>query len=325
MMFSPVAIFVYNRVDNTRNTILHLLANSAAQETDVFVFSDGGKDKHSWNQVNSVRQYLTQVKEEIDNNHLFKSFTIIERSENIYLERNIIEGIEEVLQKYDTIIVLEDDICVSEFYLDYMNKAFQLYKDDKKVMHVSGFTNMDILNDHPNLVYLSSDNEYPDETYFTPHMAGWGWGTWKDRWEKHFVHYKSEEEALIGLSEKDKDNLQYGGAFPCLKSLQKNPIPWDICWEIAIYKAGGLCLEPIYTMVRNIGLKSGTHFRAFDIFQKYAFDREPLDRKLKMIRRNPEINQQIEELFHEAIRDWGIRYTSIGKVIRFIKHCFFNK
>ena len=39
-----VAIFVYNRADNTRKTIEHLLANTWARETDVFVFSDGGKD-----------------------------------------------------------------------------------------------------------------------------------------------------------------------------------------------------------------------------------------------------------------------------------------
>ena len=99
-------------------------------------------------------------------------------------------------------------------------------------------------------------------------------------------------------------------------SLKKRPIPWDICWEMEIYKAGGLCLTPAHTMVRNIGLQNGTHFRAYSILQHYEFDREPLLRKLKLEKQVPEKNAVIENLFKEAIRDWGIRYTWLGKVVR---------
>lgn len=321
-MFAPVAIFVYNRIDNIKRTLQCLLDNSMAKDTDVYVFSDGGKDPRSWKQVNEVRKYLHQTADIINTVKSLRSLTIIERPENVYLERNIIEGIGYVFQRHDSIIVLEDDICVSEFYLDYMNESLNIYKDDKRVMHVAGFTNLDILNNHPDLIYLSPDNEFPDETYFTPHMSGWGWGTWKNKWQANFVHYHSEEEALRGLTATDRDRLQYGGVFPCLRSLKKDPIPWDICWEIAIYRAGGLCLTPIHTMVRNIGLKNGTHFKAFDIFQTYSFDREPLNRKLKITKREPKVNPQIEELFKEEIRDWGIHYTRLGKIARFIVHLF---
>jgi hypothetical protein len=150
-------------------------------------------------------------------------------------------------------------------------------------------------------------------------MSGWGWGTWRDRWQQHFVHYKTREEALQGLTPADLDAIQYGGVFPCLKSLDKRPIPWDICWEIAIYKAGGLCLTPGQTMVRNIGLQSGTHFRAFSILQHYEFDRPPREEALPLTRvENPQADPRIEALFAEAIRDWGIRYTPLGKLIRYI-------
>ena len=120
------------------------------------------------------------------------------------------------------------------------------------------------------------------------------------------------------MSQQDMDNMQYGGVFPCLKSLDKNPIPWDICWEIAIYKAGGLCLTPYRTMVRNIGLLNGTHFKSHTWIQWYEFDREPLNEQLQITLQEPETDPQIEALFKEAIRDWGIRYTKIGKVFRFI-------
>ena len=255
-MTSPVAIFVYNRLDNTQKTLECLLANTLARETDVFVFSDGGKsladgtsDTKSWDAVNRVRAYLRNKKQEVDKARSFNSFTIVEREKNIYLEANITTGIRQVFEHYDRVIVLEDDICTSPYYLKYMNEAFDMYKDVEKVMHVSGFTNLSL-----------TDREY----YFTPHMSGWGWGTWRDRWQKYFVHYESRPQALEGL-------------------------------------------------------KNGTHFRSFDILQWYEFDREPSCTPILLSKNSaPEKNEETEALFSEAIKDWGIRYTIVGKIVRFL-------
>lgn len=321
-MTTPVALFVYNRADNTRKTLQHLLANTMAKDTDLYVFSDGGKDAQSWRQVNEVRVVLQQFKEQVEREGLLRSMTLIERPENIYLERNITEGIAQVFETHDRIIVLEDDICTSPYYLQYMNQAFDLYADVPRVMHVAGFTNLSLPiapDSSQSSAGASSFSASQAPFYFTPHMSGWGWGTWRDRWQQHFVHYKTREEALHGLTPSDLDALQYGGVFPCLKSLDKRPIPWDICWEIAIYRANGLCLTPAHTLVRNIGLQRGTHFRAFSILQRFEFDREPLQQPLPLTRiENPQKDSHIEALFAEAIRDWGIRYTPLGKFIRFL-------
>ncbi|MDE7118055.1 MAG: hypothetical protein K2O61_05365, partial [Bacteroidaceae bacterium] len=141
-MAAPVALFVYNRADNTQKTLLHLLANTLARDTDLYVFSDGGKDAQSWWQVNEVRTMLHQFKAQVEREGTLKSMTLIERPENIYLERNITEGIAQVFETHDRIIVLEDDICTSPYYLQYMNQAFDLYADIPTVMHIAGFTNL---------------------------------------------------------------------------------------------------------------------------------------------------------------------------------------
>ena len=305
MKLAPVALFVYNRADNTRRTLEALNHNTLAGETDVYVFSDGGKDEQSWALVNEVRNVVRTFRPSPlgENEGGFKSLTLVERPENFYLERNITEGIAQVLNKHDRIIVLEDDMVTSPYFLQYMNDGLNLYADDPRVMHIAAFTNL-ALDDVP--------------FYFTPHMSGWGWGTWKDRWNGHFLHYKTREEALDGLTDEDLDRIQYGGAFRCLGSLDKRPIPWDICWELAIYRAKGLCLSPGRTLVRNIGLAQGTHFRSFRILQRYEFDREPLDKPLPLTRIDqPEANPAIEALFAKAITDWGIRYTLLGKVVRY--------
>lgn len=308
-MTIPVALFVYNRLDNTRKTLESLAANTLARETDVFVFSDGGKDEKSWGGVNRLRQYL------YDFESPFKSFTIIERSENYYIERNVTEGVAEIFEKFDRIIVLEDDIVSSPYLLEYFNEALDMYEDDETVLHVAGFSRIDYL-----------DACVGSETYFTPHMEGYGcWAVWRNKWEKHFIHYESREEALSGLDEDAQSAIQYGGVFPCLKFLDRNPIPWDICWSLAIYKVGGLCLNPAYPMVKNIGLRNGTHFKNYAILQYFVFDRSPLQRRLHLEKVTPKQNPIVEAKLKEALTDWGIRYTALGKIARFLYKSVFSK
>ena len=166
---SPIALFVYNRLDNTMATIEHLKANSLASESILYVFSDGGKDEISWKKVKEVRDYIHSITG-------FKKVHIVERPENFYLERNVIEGIKQVLKKHETNIVMEDDICTSPHVLEYFNNALQKYNSESRVMHIASFTNLDI-------------PEFGD-TYFTPHMSGCGcWATWKNRWESSNIIY----------------------------------------------------------------------------------------------------------------------------------------
>lgn len=130
-------------------------------------------------------------------------------------------------------------------------------------------------------------------------MGGWGWGTWRDRWQQHFVHYTSAQEALKGLTNDDIDAMQYGGNFPCLHSIDRDPIPWDICWEIAIYRAAD-CASHLHA--RSSGATSaykvGTHFSATSSWlQHFSHDREPLTRllsnSLTALQKNPEIGKTL--------------------------------
>lgn len=298
---APVAMFVYNRLDNTRKTIEHLQKNILAAETSLYIFSDGGKDEKSWKAVSEVRSYLHTITG-------FKELHIIERPENIYLERNIMEGIRYVLERHDTIIVLEDDICTSPVFLQYMNDALHKYRSEKRVMHVAGFTNLDV----PEL----------GEIYFTPHISGWGWATWKDRWQL-FKHYTSREEALNGLNAEAISRIEYGGNFKCLKSLDKDPIPWDICWEIIIHKLKGLCLTPTHTLVKNIGIGNGTHFNNSRLFGWYDYDRPFRTEKVELSDIPVQENPEIERKYAQALKDHGMRYNLFGKIVRYIyKKCF---
>ena len=293
---APIALFVYNRIDNTLQTIEYLKRNTLASQSELFIFSDGGKDEQSWIQVNKLRKFLYKVEG-------FKTVHIIERPENFYIERNITEGVQQIFNDYPTVIVLEDDICTSPFFLSYMNEALKKYQETQQVMHIAGFTNLCL--------------EGKNDTYFTPHMTGWGWATWKDRWQ-HFKRYESKEEALKGLTVEDLRAIEYNGNFHCLQSLNKSPIPWDICWEICIHKHKGLCLHPSQTLVKNIGIKNGTHFNTQRIFGWYEYDRNFRIQPIKLTDIPIQKDEYIEEEYKKALKNHGMRYNLFGKVIRFL-------
>ena len=154
------------------------------------------------------------------------------------------------------------------------------------------------------------------DTYFTHHMSGWGWATWKDKW-KQFIHYQTREDALQGLTEEDLKTLEYNGNFTCLKSLDKNPIPWNICWEICIYKQKGLCLHPTHTLIKNVGIANGTHFNTSKLFGWYEYDRPYRTNSIHLNEISIKENPIIEKMYERAMKDHGMRYNWFGKIVRY--------
>jgi hypothetical protein len=253
---APVAIFVYNRLSNTKEVIEALQRNYLAKETDVFIFSDAAKTERQKKSVALVRDYLKTVTG-------FKSFNVIERTENFYVEKNIIEGVTEIVNRFGNIIVLEDDGVTSPYFLTFMNKALKIYAPIKKVMHIATFT----------FIKLPASL---NKTFFWSYSenTGGGWATWKDRWAT-FQWFTDETEALAPLSPEQRHKLELDGTRDVSGFLRLNPIPWDICWNIAIAKNNGLAVNSPRPLIRNNGLYNGTHFYAINkILGKNAFDIE---------------------------------------------------
>jgi hypothetical protein len=253
---APVAIFVYNRLENTKQVIEALQNNYLAKETNVFIFSDAPKNKNNLESVNRVRTYLKSVSG-------FKSTTIIERKENFYVEKNIIEGVTEIINKYGKIIVLEDDGVSAKYFLNFMNDSLDFYKGKEEIMHIASFTFIKMPKDYrKTIVWRYSEN------------TGGGWATWKNRWDK-FRWFKTEEEALSLLSEEQKKRIELNGVFGCLGSLKLKPIPWDICWYIAININNCFAINSPGSLIKNNGLFNGTHFTALNrLLGKHPFEIE---------------------------------------------------
>lgn len=238
---APIALFVYNRQDHTRRTIEALKQNILAEHSDIYIFSDAPKSNAQVSAVSGVRSYI----HEIDG---FKSVTIVLREANFGLARSIIDGVTTIVNKYGRIIVLEDDMATSPYFLTYMNEALEKYEDDDRVAGVHGWM-------------IPVNNPLP-EAFFLPGADCWGWATWSRGW----ACFNSDGQFL--LDELIRRNLiyvfDYNGSYPYSKML-KDQIngdndSWAVRWYASAFLAGKLTLHPGRSLVHNTGIdNSGTH------------------------------------------------------------------
>src|SRR5210317_64039 len=112
MTLSPVVIFVYNRPEHARKTIEFLARNRLAEDTILYVFSDGPKSTQDEKMVSSVRQYIEGVAG-------FKRVILHMEESNLGLAPSIINGVTQVVNEHGRVIVLEDDLLTSPWFLSY--------------------------------------------------------------------------------------------------------------------------------------------------------------------------------------------------------------
>ena len=238
---APIVLFVYNRLWHTQQTVEALQNNVLAKQSDLYIFSDEANTEKIQNSVNEVRQYI----DKIDG---FKSVTIIKRKINFGLADSIIDGVTTIVNQYGRIIVLEDDMVVSPYFLEYMNEALEQFVDDDRVISVHGY------------VY-PVDFELP-EAFFIRGADCWGWATWRRGWEIFNPNgkYLLDELTRRGLLR----SFDFNGASPHSKMLKEQikggNDSWAVRWYASAFLANKLTLYPGRSLLKNIGNDgSGTH------------------------------------------------------------------
>lgn len=234
--YAPICLFTYNRLFETKETINALRNNDLAKDSDLFIFSDGAKNIKSNKEVTLLRKFLKTIEG-------FKNVTIIEQNKNKGLAKSITDGVTQIVNEFEKVIVLEDDIVTSKGFLTYMNKSLNYYEKNLEVMQVSAF-----------MFPIESAN-LPD-TFFYQANTCWGWGTWKAAWK----HYNNDTAFLLEriktekVSWKEYNSMQ-GSEFQkqLLRNIKGTLNTWAVKWHTVIKLNKGKVLHPKESYVANIG------------------------------------------------------------------------
>jgi glycosyltransferase involved in cell wall biosynthesis len=244
MILAPIVLFAYNRPKHLRLTLESLSQNDFANQSDLILFIDGPKEGASEGVINDINE----VKKIASEKKWCKTVTIIAAKTNKGLAVSVIDGVAEVLAKYDKLIVLEDDLVTSKYFLSYMNQALDMYEDKKEVACISG--------------YIYPVKGKLPETFFIKGADCWGWATWKRAWNV----FEKDGAALLNQIESKglSKTFDFEDSYPYLQMLkdqiEKKNSSWAIRWYASTFINNMFCLYPGVSLVQNIGIDgSGTH------------------------------------------------------------------
>jgi hypothetical protein len=257
-MPSPIVFFTYNRPAHAREALQHLAANPEAANSLLYIFCDGPKP----GATTETRERINEVRRVVREQNWCGEVIITERETNAGLAASVMEGVTRVINKHGRCIVLEDDLCVSPFFLQYMNRALEKYETEEQVICIHGYT-------------YPVEEKLP-ETFFIRGADCWGWATWKRGWQLFEPDGKKlyRELKTAKLFRAFNFNHSYDYVKMLRKQIRGENDSWAIRWYATAFLHNKLTLYPGCSLVRNTGADGqGTHVEQSNRFDVALCDK----------------------------------------------------
>lgn len=242
---APVALFVYNRAEHTRRTLESLRNNELAHRTDLFVFADGARTQAAAAAVLEVRKYVRSIEG-------FRSVTIIERERNLGLANSVIKGVTQLCDEFGRVVAVEDDLLTAPDFLTFVNCALERYENEPRIFSVSGYN-----------FAVKAPERYLYDAFCSYRTSSWGWGTWKNRWEKanwgvpNYARFCSDKSLQRSFNRGGEDLSR----ILALQMAQRID-SWSIRWDYVHFQHNAVSLLSTISKVYSIGFDgSGVHCR----------------------------------------------------------------
>lgn len=298
--YAPIVVFAFNRLDTLQATIKSLLDNKEASLSDLFVFVDGPRQTKvgETEKVEQVRQFVKTITG-------FRSVNYKFSDRNKGLANSVISGTTEVLESYDRVIVVEDDLFVSNSFLHFMNTMLDRYSSDERIMQVSGYGCK---------LSQSVVQGYPYDAYMNERAHSWSWATWKDRWQT--VDWSVSDFNTLSSSKSliKKFNKRGSDLFGMLKGyMEGKNQSWYIRFNYSMHKQGRYSIMPVKSLVRNDGFGS-------EATNCSGYNRYKVDFEIKHCGEFnvPEFIEPSEKIISNSVRYWTLKYRVYGKVMTLV-------
>ncbi len=179
MTLAPIIVFNYNRPDHSLQTWEALSQNEYAAQTELYLYCDGPKSNAS----EEMRLRIAELHKQANlyaidamKQGKFKAVHVVCAEQNKGLANSIIGGVTDVINMQGRVIVLEDDLLTSPYFLKYMNSALDKYESYPAVFTISA--------NRPPVNKMAIPEDYPYDVFVSLRPFSTGWATWKEKWER---------------------------------------------------------------------------------------------------------------------------------------------
>lgn len=238
----PVLFIAFNRPQTTEKTFEEI---RKAKPKKLYISVDGPRNEEEEKKVEEVRSIVSKVDWDCKVKKVF-------HEENKGIKEAFCGAMKMMFKEEEYGIVLEDDIMTSEAFFDFCEQMLKMYKDNKRVMHISG-TNTE------RITKIKEDYLFSDIAF-----NFWGWATWKRAWKYHDKEIKMWPKIKVKFFFKRlfKENLLIAlKSYRAYQAVYEGKIDVaDYQWDLICRLNNGVCIVPKHNLVENIGFgKDATH------------------------------------------------------------------
>lgn len=244
-MRSPVAMVVFAREDTTRRVFERV---RQAQPPKLFVIADGPRPERPGEaeRCAATRAVFDEVDWDCEVHRRLAEV-------NLGCGRSVSEGVSWVFEHVEEAVVLEDDCLPEPSFFPYCDELLERYRDDERVMVVSG-NNFD-----------PAAPATPPHSYgFQRNYGTWGWATWKRAWrhmDMAVPHWPALRDTswLLDVQGTERAVAFWRAIFDRAHSAGAAADHWtfDYQWYCSCWAQHGLGIVPSSNLVTNIGF--GNH------------------------------------------------------------------
>lgn len=281
----PIVVFAYNRLAPLKETLLTLEKADGFPGGPVVVYSDGPKmgSETDAKAVESLRHWLYQWAKDK------RYVSIIAAQHNRGLRPSITEGVSEQLDRFESLIVLEDDIIVSPVFLKYMHYSLDKLRTSERVCQVSG--------------YFIPHRKKLSDTGFLSVPACWGWGTWARAWK---FYNDNANELLSSIPKSQIEKFDIENSYSYHEALTANALgqqnTWAVRWYASVFPHHLLTLYPSKSLTRNIGFQYGGTNCSGGVMEK-TFTYQKISTELPDLSNIDQISEESEP-FRKVLADF---------------------
>ncbi|OGO37443.1 MAG: hypothetical protein A2W35_16295 [Chloroflexi bacterium RBG_16_57_11] len=234
----PVVLFAFNRPDKLRRVLAALKAESLPR---LVVYVDGPRGEEDRPAVLACQALAEGV------NWAETELHFDTQNRGSWTQAHMVS---KVMQRYSTAIFLEDDCLPVPGFYTFMRRALENYAPERRVFSIGGYQHLP-----PEFFH-----DYPYSLVSGARFIGWGWATWRDRWEEvwpFFEDYQSLFDHLTRMPEVTGRDVPIAVRQMVAGRTEHN---WDMRLTLATVWLKKVHLLPVKGLVRTIGLDfSGVH------------------------------------------------------------------
>ena len=238
----PILITAFNRPEVLKRTVAALVGI----ENEIFFWFDGPR-------VGTDDKKRIDFSVEIAKSSNLNTSGIVQNLANVGTN-SVAIGISWILQKFDSVIVIEEDVLVSHSFIRFAEEMLNKYEDDFRIGSISSM----------NLVPASFISEPNDPYRFSSFFYAWGWATWANRWNKMSDGTSHWNYSKIKWPKTARNKLSQSKWLTGMNAVRDGSEPglWDYRWIYTYWINSWLTIVPNSNLGTNIGFDhDATHTR----------------------------------------------------------------